>query len=82
MDVLVWRKGLIELGVQRKTGQKNKSWWGMLGKGLQVEAFTAWGWGQQKTERNCPSAQEPSLKVAAVPSVNPVFIFLCVQVYV
>lgn len=39
MDVLVWRKGLIELGVQRKIGQKNKTWWGMLGKGLQVGAF-------------------------------------------
>lgn len=83
MDVLVWRKGLIELGVQRKIGQKNKTWWGMLGKGLQVGAFRCMaGGGEQKTERNCPSAQEPSLKVAAVPSVNPVFIFLCVQVYV
>lgn len=43
MDVLVWRKGLIELGVQRKTGQTNKSWWGNAWEGAPDTSFSLHG---------------------------------------
>lgn len=71
MDVLVWRKGLIELGVQRKTGQTNKSWWGNAWEGAPDMSFSLHGGGGQETERNRPSAREPSLKVAAVSKCEP-----------
>lgn len=41
----------------------------MLGKGPQTGAFHCMG--GQETERNHPSAREPSLKVAAVSKCEP-----------